>query len=206
MIAAPPGALTALGPHLCVSGGATGADLQWGLCSGLAGYGVLHWSFRGHRSAAPKQEIVRLTEALLEAADPYCLQANQTLKRTYPPASRYVQNLLRRDYYQVAWSESLYAVATLADGLVQGGTGWAVQLFLDRHQGEACAAYVFCQRQGYWFAWQGRAGWQRIYSPPRPQGIFAGIGSRALDSIGKLAIRTLLEVDPHAPSGPIRVA
>jgi len=185
----------ALGPHLCVSGGAPGADLQWGLCSGLAGYSVVHWSFQGHHSQAPSQEIVRLTANQLAQADPFCLRANQTLKRQYPPASRYGQNLLRRNYYQIAWSGSLYAVASLVDGQVQGGTGWAVQMFLDRHDNAACAAYVFCQHAGYWFAWQGD--WRRIAMPPRPEGVFAGIGSRTLDASGKQAIRTLLDVDPR---------
>jgi len=89
--------------------------------------------------------------------------------------------------------------APVQAALVEGGTAWATQMFIDRHQGAACAAYVFCQQVGHWFVWQGASGWQPIYIPPRPQGIFAGIGigSRRLAVTGKLAIRTLLDVQPN---------
>jgi hypothetical protein len=35
--------------------------------------------------------------------------------------------------------------------------------------------------------------WKRIYSPPKPSGIFAGVGSRQLGVSGKLAIRVLMD-------------
>jgi hypothetical protein len=51
-----------------MSGGADGADLQWGMCAGKAGHQVIHWSFDGHRSQAPYQEIVRIPPDLLKEA------------------------------------------------------------------------------------------------------------------------------------------
>ena len=182
--------LKTLGPNICLSGGAIGADLQWGMCAGTLGHSVIHWGFKGHKSDAPNQEIVLLTEEQLEIADEYCIKANRTLKRHYPPKSPFVRNLLRRDYYQVAWNDSVYAISTLVDGMAQGGTAWAVQMFLDSHNNEPCPCYVFCQEQCHWFEWQGN--WVPIYEPPIPSGIYAGIGSRDLLFNGKLAIRVLM--------------
>jgi hypothetical protein len=114
-----------------------------------------------------------------------------------------VTNLLRRDWYQVAGAESCYAVSTLKlpgptiplgqiiTGTVQGGTAWAVQMFIDRHDGDACACYVFDQVLCHWFRWHGD-GWECLYEPPMPSGVYAGVGSRDLLPIGKIAIRVAM--------------
>lgn len=195
----------------CLSGGADGSDLQWGMTAGKAGHGVIHWGFKGHKSSAPKSEIVILPQSELDTADPHCAKANETLKRRWPPQWKNVGNLLRRNWFQVCFSESCYAVSTLKhvipgasipigaealNAIVQGGTGWAVQMFIDLHDGNACPCYVFDQDAGYWFEWKGV--WVRIYEPPKPQGIWAGIGTRKIEFAGKLAIRTLMDYKPES--------
>ena len=187
--------LEVLKGDICLSGGAIGADLQWGMNAGRDGQNVIHWSFAKHNSDAPAQELVRLTEEQLEKADDYLKQASKKIKRPWPGSrSHNVKSLLRRNWYQVAWSQSIYSVATIKpDGLVSGGTGWAVQMFLDRFEKEAMfepiPAYVFDQDQNAWFQWMGE--WKPIESPPKPQGIWAGVGTRGLKDNGKWAIRSL---------------
>lgn len=183
--------LESLGPDICLSGGAEGADLQFGMVCGIAGMTVIHWSFKKHKTNAPAQEVVLLDESQLKDADALLKQASLKLKKYFPPKSIYVRNLLRRNYYQVAWSDSVYAVATIKGGLVQGGTGWAVEIFKNRFANMACPCYVFCQEAGYWNEWNGTE-WERIYEPPMPSGIFAGIGTRDLNVLGKMAIRVLM--------------
>lgn len=178
--------------NLCLSGGAEGSDLQWGMTAGSAGHSVIHWSFSGHRTRAPALEVVRLSDDQLSEADPHLSRAAQTLRRHFPPKSPFVRKLLQRNWYQVAHSGSLYAVATITHGLVDGGTGWAVQMFIDRHNGEACPAYVFCQRTLCWHRWDGAGGWAGIDRPPAPSGIWAGVGTRDLSPEGKAAIRDLM--------------
>lgn len=178
---------------LCLSGGAEGADLQWGMVAGSAGHGVIHWTFAGHRSRAPSSEIAVLSPEQLAEADEHCKRASKTLRRWFPPKSPFVRNLLRRNWYQVAYSGSCYAVASIVDGQVSGGTAWATQMFIDRHEGAACPCYVFDQAEGYWVVWDGPQGWKRIHEPPTPSGIYAGVGSRELGLTGKLAIRVLLD-------------
>ena len=176
--------------NVCVSGGADGADLQWGMTAGMAGHSVIHWSFDTHRSNAPPQEIVILTPEQLESADTYCATASITLKRYFPPKSLFVRNLLRRNWFQVAAAERVYAVSTIVDGQVSGGTAWATQMFIDRFGGEPCECFVFDQNTEQWFVWNGI--WEPIGSPPKPFGVYAGIGSRKLNNAGKEAIRGLM--------------
>ena len=177
---------------ICLSGGADGADLQFGMCAGTAGHYVVHWSFKGARSDAPESELAVLTDAQLLEADPYLHRANQVLKRSFPARWPSTNSLLRRNWYQVKDSERVYAVSTIKDGIVQGGTAWAVQMFIDRFDGEACEAYVFDQVVGSWFKWNG-AKWQIMNNdPPTPKGVWTGIGTRKLNPRGKEAIRRLL--------------
>jgi hypothetical protein len=178
----------------CLSGGADGADLMWGKTAKARGHGVIHFSFARHRVDAPAEEVVRLNPELLTAADAYCLQANKFLNRKYPPKSTFVQNLLRRDYYQIESAQRVYAVSTFKDGQVDGGTAWAVTMFLMKHNFAPCDAFVFDQDASFWSRWNGD-GWSRIYEPPKPFGIYAGIGKRKINPVGKLAIAVLMDYD-----------
>lgn len=189
-------ALIALSENLCLSGGADGADLQWGMMAGRIGHSVIHWSFQGHKSQAPESEIVRLDDASLAEADEVLKRANKTIKRRFPGKSRFVNNLLRRNFYQVRWSESLYGVGEMKSGQVQGGTAWAVQMYMDRftHDGEpmeSCRLYFYDQATDRWMSWQGE--WQIMEEqPPMPKGIWTGVGTRELSNNGKWAIRNVM--------------
>lgn len=175
---------------LCLSGGAEGADLQFGMCAGSAGHSVIHWSYAGHRTQAPASEVVILTPEMLAAADPFLIKANETLKRRVPFDKPWIANLLRRNLYQIMDAEAVYAVSTINKGQVAGGTAWATQMFVDRFHQQPCPCYVFDQQKGTWNAWEGH--WQEIQAPPPPTGVYAGIGSRELLPAGKQAIRDLL--------------
>jgi hypothetical protein len=176
--------------NTCMSGGAQGADLQWGMCAGKAGHQVIHWSFDGHRTDAPVQEVVRIPHDLLILADEHLEVANKTLKRRLSYDKPWIINLLRRNYYQVGNSQSVYAVSTIKKGMVEGGTAWAVQMYLDLHKDKP-ECYVFCQETMFWYSYQ-NSQWERIETPPSPSGVWAGVGSRDLTQAGKEAIRQLM--------------
>lgn len=188
--------------NLCLSGGAKGADAQWGMTAGSAGHSVIHWSYEGHKAWAPEIEVVRLTKEQLEIADPYLHQANKTLKRVVPTWKPWLCNLLRRNYYQVAYTQSVYGVGEIGpDSLVKGGTSWAIQIYLDRfeHGGEDSAGiklFFYDQTTSQWFAWLDS--WQALPDqPPEPIGLWTGIGTRDLQENGKNAIRRLLCWSPR---------
>jgi len=178
------------GKNICMSGGAKGADLQWGMCAGKAGHQVIHWSFDGHRTNAPEAEVVRIPAETLAMADEYLEVANKTLKRHLSYNKPWIINLLRRNYFQVGNSQSCYAVSGIKNGMVEGGTAWATQMYLDLHKDKP-ECYVFCQITNQWHAYVDSQ-WVVIDAPPSPSGVWAGIGSRDLTKAGKDAIRKLM--------------
>lgn len=175
--------------NICLSGGADGADVQWGMCAGLLGHKVIHWSFSGHKSKAPESELVRLTDTQLLEADPAIKIAAPSLKK-HPPNKTWVKNLIQRNYFQVAWTDRVYAVATIKDNLCQGGTAWAVQMYLDRKDVKH-EVYIFDQLTDKWNTWDGSK-YVVIDNPPQPYGVWTGIGTRDLTQSGKNAIRNLM--------------
>lgn len=173
--------------NLCLSGGAIGADTRWGQAALLAGHEVIHFSFDGHKSTDKKNTFI-LSEDELEVSDRFLRIAAKTLNRNFPPKDEFVKKLLQRNFYQIRDSKTLYAVASIKNGLVEGGTGWAVQMFLDRAIGDC---FVYDQKEKIWYQW--KAGWvQNI--PYKPKGIWTGIGTRYINKFGISAINELLEV------------
>ena len=172
----------------CLSGGARGADHEWGLAASKHGHAVVHFAFEGHRSKCPRSTLHELSQAELDIADSRLVQANKTLKRRWPVANRFVANLLRRNYYQIAETDSVYAISTFQKRMVAGGTAWAVQLYLDRFdEAKELPCYVYDQQIETWTQWDG-SGFLVIDAPPTPSGIWTGIGTRDLNSAGKRAI------------------
>lgn len=162
---------------VCLSGGADGADLFWGDMASEMGHDVVHFSFAGHRTRAPTGTICVLDDHHLSLARPHLTAANRTLGRRVP-TSGYVSNLLKRNFYQVESSESLYAISRVIDGSISGGTAWAVQMFLDM---EKRPAYVFDPCLSRWLEFDD--GWKAIEKPPKPSGIWTGIGSRKIPDL-----------------------
>ena len=181
------------GGRLCLSGAAAGADTCWSALAARRGDAVVHWSFTGHRRARCAGSIVTLAPEDLALADAQLAVAARALCRPWPPHSSYTAALLRRDWFQVAWAEAVYAVSDLgSDGRVVGGTAWTVQLFLDRFDQEDCPAFLFAQESGSWLTWSGGT-WVNAGSPPAPEGIWAGIGTRNLREVGAAAMEALLQ-------------
>jgi len=175
--------------NICFSGGAQGADTLWGDLALNAGHKLIHYIFNGHKSTCPYTKI--LTQQELDFADKFLNYANKTLNRHFPTKSLFVNNLLRRNFYQVRNSTSVYAIARISNGLVEGGTAWAVQMFIDKNKGASCPCYVYCQTANKWYRWTEE--WVECV-PPRPQGAWTGIGSRDLTAQGIAAAQELFNV------------
>ena len=179
-------------PDVCLSGGCVGADLAFGAAAKKAGHEVVHWGFGGMASKTGEDVRVLSHEKLVKA-DPYLMAANEILNRTYPSRFIYTNNLLRRNYYQIAKSDSVYAVTTLlGDGKVAGGTGWAVAMAILKG---IDVIYVYEQEKEQWFRHDGDKknlwGWHEMYQPFKPRGIYTGIGTSKLNEAGEKAIKEL---------------
>ena len=140
-----------LGADICLSGGASGADRAWGLAAEKANHTVVHWSFKGHKPSTNKNIFI-LDDEELKEADPYLEKANKSLKRRIPYKKPWILNLLRRNWYQIKYTDAVYAVSEIEDWAfddtytkdhepgtsynmpmgVKGGTGWACQMYFDR--------------------------------------------------------------------------
>lgn len=92
------------------SGGAIGADKAFGDIGTISGYEVIHHGFKGYQIHGEGIRKQHTHEELIKA-DNALFKANQTLKRSYPPKTEFDHMLLRRDYYQVIYSDFIIAIA-----------------------------------------------------------------------------------------------
>jgi len=189
---------------ICLSGGAEGADQLWGLWSKKNEYSVIHYSFEGHNVKLPSEELTILTNEELKMADKFLSEANKALKRKWPPSNTYVSNLLRRNYFQIKDTDSVYAIGNFSNGKIDGGTAWAVQMYIDRFDifgddKEKCKLYFFDQTKNSWFEFNiYDKKWLRLFDlPPKPEGRWTGIGSRQLSEKGSNAIVDVMNRYPY---------
>lgn len=178
--------------NYCFSGGAEGADKLWGELAKSHGHEVLHYTFKEH----PFKEGIVLIQEELNIADPFLKRANKKLGRKFPSKNNFVNNLLRRNFYQVRETERVYAVASFLGDLVLGGTAWAVQMYIDLCHDKDIdpECYVFDQmttKPGWVFWNRDKLIWESIDKVPTPSGRWTGIGSRELRPEGKNAIESV---------------
>ncbi|AGS81032.1 hypothetical protein [Caulobacter phage Cr30] len=176
--------------NLCKSGGAIGADTLFGKYARLSGHGVIHYHFDYSKKNLPDHSILSISQ-LLEA-DQYLRRANLKLQRKFPTRSQYNDNLLRRNYFQVNDTKSVYAVTYIdwKSSNIEGGTAWAVQMFEDFQDDIEPSLYVFDMHTEKWYT-RYMNSWIVCNDVPKPQGIYTGIGSRKVTPAGEEAIRKL---------------
>lgn len=187
----------------CLSGGAEGADSYWSNIAKKHDIETIHYSFEGHRKYCKLAVGVRVkvTPERLVLADPSLKQAKKGNLRSFPCRSDNVNSLLRRNYYQVVDSQSCYAVSRIIHGIVDGGTSWAVQMFIDQHMKlnpfAPCKCWVYDTITNQWFQWVYNM-WQECHESqvPTPTGVWTGIGSRELTDAAKLAMENLWQTSP----------
>jgi len=179
---------------ICFSGGAKGADDAWGMMALDNGHDLIHFTFDGHRSVDPSKSQ-NLSRRELGEADPYIENAAKSMKRRWPSQNPHVNDLLRRNYFQVRFAQRVYAVARLLPDdksslRISGGTAWACQMYVDRwYAGRdlvECELYFYDMVSDKWMQWWET--WKEIDRPPVPHGRYAGIGSRDLTDAGIRAI------------------
>ena len=176
-----------------MSGGAKGSDSAWAKAASDVGIPTIHYTFGQHHKnikAPGFKRILSLSE--LEAVNEDIDTANKSLNRKIGNLNDNNKNLIRRNAYQVRFSDAVYGVGELSGDAktVKGGTGWAAQMGID--QGKP--VHIFDQKIGKWYSWNKAANrfTMRSDPPPRPPAKFAGIGTRNLNNAGKKAINDLM--------------
>jgi hypothetical protein len=101
--------------------------------------------------------------------------------------------LISRNWFQVKGADCVYAVGKFVKGstkLVDGGTGWAVQMAIDNNK-PVC---LFDQPSDLWFRFVCDMGKFMPYPYiPTLTKNFAGIGTREITENGKRAIKNVYE-------------
>lgn len=171
------------------SGGALGADSEWDNIG--VQFGMINNKHYWYGTKTPKGNV-ELSVKELEEGWQHVLEANKTLKRK-PYAYK---ALLSRNWFQVKNSDAVFAISTInwdneqKTGVVNGGTGWAVQMAIDNNK----PVYVFDQNTNLWYEWQKDKkegdGWITTNTPVLTQN-FAGIGTREINDNGKKAIESV---------------
>lgn len=179
--------------EVCFSGGALGADRLFGLYSLENDIPYIHFSFDAHSSK--EENLLTVPAELLESS--YVINklrlACRTLKRKVPYKGSYVYNLLARNYFQIYKTERIYAMGKLNSPTeVDGGTAWAVQMYLDECSEKNINAeiYFFCIKTHQVYSYNNELKqFEVVDNVPKPFGKWTGIGSRSATNTDLMAYR-----------------
>jgi hypothetical protein len=170
---------------ICHSGGCPGADMAWETVGEEFNVKTIAYSFSGHTQYGKNPKV--LTTQELEEGLEHVIEASKTLKRNVLYIPRYVKGLLCRNWFQVKNSDTIFAVGRLiSKSLVDGGTGWAVQMAVDNKK----PVFFFNQPTKTWNKFNyDTMEFDKIDYIPKLTENFAGVGTREIDENGKEAIR-----------------
>lgn len=166
--------------EVCYSGGAKGADRLFGEWAMQNNFAVVHFSFKGHNHSVDENLILELPNYMLnnQTVISQLKMANSTLQRSIPKPGSYVYNLLARNSFQIMVTERVYCISPLASPTqVQGGTAWAVQMYIDANPN--VEIYCFDPSDGLVYQYSSSTReFEAVESIPRPHGRWTGIGTR----------------------------
>jgi hypothetical protein len=170
------------------SGGARGAEAEFGACAERHGIEEVNFTFEGHKIARHRGVRV-LNHEELQNGDVSLAYVSRLMHRRFTDAPT-IRKILQTIWYQVNSGQEIYVIgAVLEDGTVRGGTGWGAEF------AKLCnkPLHVFDQENNSWFTWTGED-WEKRSSANGPliaHTHFSGTGTRTLKANGKRAIEDL---------------
>jgi hypothetical protein len=168
-----------------LSGGAPGAEAEFGACAERWGMNEITYSFAG-RSTERTRGLVILSEDELRQGDVSSAYVKSHMHRTYASVPR---QILQSIWHQVSSAEEVFVIGVIQpDGTVKGGTGWAAELA--RHWDKLL--WVFDQERKGWHVWRD-GDWRAGPEPTIARTRFCGTGTRLLSDEGRAAIQRLFE-------------
>ena len=168
------------------SGGAQGAEAEFGATAEKSGIEEVNFTFEGHKMARTRG-IRMLNHEELKKGDVSLTYVSSLMKRQYPNAP-VIRKVLQTIWYQVNSGQEVYVVGRIMDdGTVRGGTGWGAEF------AKICnkPLFVFDQEKDRWFAWE-EDHWVERETPVIGHRHFTGTGTRFLEENGRRAITDLL--------------
>ena len=179
-------------PADCVlfSGGARGAEAEFGTCAERFGIDEVNFTFDGHDDAR-RRGVRVLNHEELQAGDISLEYVSKLMNRRYSQGVT-IRKVLQTLWYQVNSGQEIYVIGTILDDkTVRGGTGWGAEF------AKLCnkPLFVFDQAKNVWCKWAARE-WETLGSADAPvitHPHFTGTGTRKLDANGKQAIEQLFQ-------------
>jgi hypothetical protein len=167
------------------SGGANGAEEEFGRIAEKYGIDEVNFSFEGHEIARTRG-IRILNHEELKQGDISMTYASRLMNRKYPETQLF-RKILQTIWYQINKGQEVFVIGKIQnDKTVKGGTGWGAEF------AKICnkPLYVFDQEQNRWFKWN-RENWINVTDPVITNAHFTGTGTRLLKDNGKKAIEEL---------------
>ena len=172
------------------SGGAAGAEAEFGRCAERAGVEEVNFTFDGHNHERTRGVRVLNHEELL-SGDVSLEYVSKLMNRRYSQGVA-IRKVLQTLWYQINAGQEIYVVGTiLPDATVRCGTGWGAEF------AKLCnkPLYVFDQEKDRWLKWSARE-WQTLPTANGPliaHPHFTGTGTRSLQPNGRRAIEELFD-------------
>jgi hypothetical protein len=169
------------------SGGAAGAEAEFGACAERHGIEEVNFTFDGHKIARHRGVRV-LNHEELQSGDVSLEYVSRLMHRRYTDSPT-IRKVLQTLWYQVNNGQEIYVVgAILDDGTVRGGTGWGAEF------AKLCnkPLFVFDQDKDRWFQWTG-SDWKALGAagPTITHPHFTGTGTRQIRDNAQRAIEVL---------------
>jgi hypothetical protein len=169
------------------SGGAPGAEAEFGRCAERHRIEEVNFTFEGHKIQRHRGVRV-LNHEELQNGDVSLEYVSRLMRRRYTDSPT-IRKVLQTLWYQVNNGQEIYVVGTIVeDGTVRGGTGWGAEF------AKLCnkPLFVFDQDKDAWFQWNAEQ-WTRLDQPSpiiaHPH--FTGTGTRSVRENGRRAIERL---------------
>ena len=172
------------------SGGAKGAEAEFGANAERFGIDEVNFTFEGH-NIERRRGLRVLNHKELKNGDISLEYVSRLMNRTYTDNPTF-RKILQSIWYQINNGQEIYVIGEiLDDNTVKGGTGWGAEF------AKICnkLLYVFDQKRNAWFKWN-QAEWverRRGDKPVISHIHFTGTGTRVLEENGRKAIRELFE-------------
>lgn len=171
------------------SGGARGAEAEFGANAEHFGIEEVNFTFEGH-TVVRQRGLRVLNHEELKNGDVSLEYVSRLMNRRYTDNPTF-RKLLQSIWYQINSGQEIYVIGEIMpDKTVKGGTGWGAEF------AKLCnkPLYLFDQKRNAWFQWNqiewvDRKGDEPIISHNH----FAGTGTRFVDENGKRAVRELFE-------------
>src|SRR6187200_2552349 len=174
------------------SGGAQGAEAEFGAAAERLGIEEVNFSFDGHKPVRTRGLRV-LNHEELHAGEVSLAYVSRLMNRRYPDTPTF-RKILQSIWYQINSGQEIYVIGAIQpDQTVRGGTGWGAEF------AKLCnkPLFVFDQEKERWFHWDGEAStWIAKAGSDEPvieHVHFTGTGTRMLTPNARNAITALFK-------------